>query len=76
MQAEGETVAEKSFAYCYDIHGIIRIQSTRLPELGYFRVPALAGPADLTVQTTLHSPAANRSSPAKNPFATMTGSAN
>lgn len=66
MQAEGETVAEKSFAYCYDIHGIIRIQSThRLPELGYFRVPALAGPADLTVQTTLHSPAANRSSPAK-----------
>lgn len=59
-------MSEKPFAYCYDIHSIIRIQSThRLPELGYFRVPALAGPADLTVQTTLQAPVADRSAPAR-----------
>ncbi len=51
-------MAGQTFSFCYDIHGIIRIQSTHwLPELTYFRVQQLAGPADLTVRTTLQSPA-------------------
>lgn len=57
-------MTKQTFAYCYDIHGIIRIQSThRLPELAYFRVPALAGPADLTVRVALHRAPAHSAEP-------------
>ncbi len=54
------TSQSQSFAYCYDIHGIIRIQSThRLPELNYFRVDALSAPADIAVGTTKRAPTAS-----------------
>ncbi len=41
------------YRYSYDIHSIIRVQSTHwLPELDYFRVSELNGPADIIVSTT------------------------
>jgi hypothetical protein len=50
-------VPSPSFPFCYDIHGIIRIQSThRLPELGYFRVGSLSAPADVIVTTMVRPP--------------------
>lgn len=50
-------MSSQSFAYLYDIHGIIRVQSThRLPELGYFRVDSLSAPADVIVTTTMRAP--------------------
>lgn len=59
-------MAETQYSYYYDIHGIIRIQSTHwLPELAYFRAPSLTGPADLTVRTTLHRQAVDRTQPTR-----------
>lgn len=41
-----------TYQYCYDIHGIIRIQSQyKLPELGYFKTNKLNGPADMVIST-------------------------
>ena len=41
-----------TYQYCYDIHGIIRIQSQyKLPELGYFKTNKLNGPADIVIST-------------------------
>ncbi len=38
-------------AHFYDIHGVIRVESgVPLPELSYFKVPELEGPADILVQ--------------------------
>ena len=59
-------MGNQSSRYCYDIHDIIRIQSTHwLPELDYFRVDVLNGPADIVVSTTNASstdaPASKRS---------------
>jgi len=42
-------------AYCYDIHGILSVESQRaLPELEKFLVPSLAAPASISV--TVESP--------------------
>lgn len=42
--------------YRYNIHDIIKIQSThRLPELTYFRVPAFAGAADIVIRSAFHA---------------------
>lgn len=50
-------MSSQTFTYLYDIHGIIRVQSTnRLPELGYFRVDSLSAPADVIVTTTMRAP--------------------
>jgi dolichol-phosphate mannosyltransferase len=50
-------LSKQPFKYCYDIHGIIGIQSMyQLPELAYFRVNELSAPADILVSNQKRMP--------------------
>ena len=63
---KGSLLKNKTSRYCYDIHAILRVQSThRLPELDYFRVSELNGPADIIVSTTARKLGADAAPPTR-----------